>query len=559
MHAICVSLACVWGEEAKGEACEEYSAEDVIGCFCLQALSAVLEDKGIHKGTRAVLKDDDLNELCYDTVVRYSVAYAMQMVMAVTIVLINVMLSTVLRKLSALEHHPSATGEAKSAAQAIFMAQFLNTAVIVTAVNAGALGNTPSPGGEPFTRSWYITVGSPISLMMLFNIVSPHVVPLLKVLVLQPLLIRFRAQKAVTQDELNRMHAGPHFKIEARMASLLNTVFVTWTYAGALPILVMFGLISFMCSILVDKLLLLRFYSRPPQYGASIFFLVKYLPWAAVMRLLVSSVAFSNPEILTSSGIGWAEEFIGTSYIEGLKLAPAQANVLPLLLVAAFVIAAQVFGAVAASLLALLQTGRDEAAKTPKPPAPAYSGPFIKDMTTNQQLFYSANGQQLARPDQVDGWCPLADGCSLYRKWLQEGDIDGVHHDVGEAQRTWEVIAEKGLHSYHINKNARYHSALEIMQAEGTAEAPEQEEAQAHQAQAQEQAPAEVQPEAADEESAMEREGQAEIVQLYTECINSGRQALEEETFEETCEAQEGDEAELGQFTPETAVAAVGE
>ena len=65
--------------------------------------------------------------------------------------------------------------------------------------------------------------------------------------------IRYRLYRArvdpyyvVTQDELNKLHEGPHFRFAESYATLLSTFFVCMSYNLGIPILNLIALINFM-------------------------------------------------------------------------------------------------------------------------------------------------------------------------------------------------------------------------------------------------------------------------------------------------------------------------
>jgi hypothetical protein len=52
----------------------------------------------------------------------------------------------------------------------------------------------------------------------------------------------------------------------------------------------------------VDKLLLLRYYAKPPKMGDAIMVVIlRLLPWAGALRLAVACWMYSNPELFPYS------------------------------------------------------------------------------------------------------------------------------------------------------------------------------------------------------------------------------------------------------------------
>ena len=53
------------------------------------------------------------------------------------------------------------------------------------------------------------------------------------------------------------------------------------------------------------------------------------------------------------------------------------------------------------------------------------------------------------------------DGVAVLRKvWTNNRTVHGKEHYVGEPKRTWEVIADAGMHSYNIVANPKYRVRL---------------------------------------------------------------------------------------------------
>jgi hypothetical protein len=211
----------------------------------------------------------------------------------------------------------------------IFVAQFLNTGVIITLVNARLPSGSALPFEgvgifegevrirlppnkpkssectcvtqvtyltyirqfEEFDARWYAVVGVAIVLTMVVNTMLPHVQPLIEFFVAGPLSRSIASKLAPTQHDLNHALYGPKFRIATRYPVILNTVFVVMTFSPGLPILYIFGMMTLWASHWVDKVTLFRMYERPPRYDASLAFLsAAVLPWALLAHLVRSTL-----------------------------------------------------------------------------------------------------------------------------------------------------------------------------------------------------------------------------------------------------------------------------
>jgi hypothetical protein len=104
-----------------------------------------------------------------------------------------------------------------------------------------------------------------------------------------------------TQEQLNQVFAGPQFDVETAYPALLTQLFITVVLSGGLPILVPIAAINFGFSLVLDKLLLLRFYSRPVEYSPAIAqWSCRLMPVALVLRLVVSIWMHSAPQLMQS-------------------------------------------------------------------------------------------------------------------------------------------------------------------------------------------------------------------------------------------------------------------
>jgi hypothetical protein len=74
------------------------------------------------------------------------------------------------------------------------------------------------------------------------------------------------------------------------------------TYGAGLPIMMFMTTLAFTIYFNVDKLLLLRFYAKPPKMGDAIMEVVlKMLPWAGALRLAIACWMYSNETIFPYS------------------------------------------------------------------------------------------------------------------------------------------------------------------------------------------------------------------------------------------------------------------
>ena len=268
-------------EACAGSGGTEVAAPSLFACYCMGTLRNAVERDGLFTGAEKVMED----EACRKFVEVYLGSLALVVGAAVLIAVVNFMLKALLSKVVRFERHVSATSENASLMMKIFNAQFLNTCMLVIVTNAklppvlhDLLSWMTSLGlfngdHEDFDASWYVDVAAALTLAMVLNIVVPHVVPLLKLLVLGPCK-RWRARRqpgtCLTQEQLNAKFLGPPFKLAARFPFVLNAVFVSMALASGVPVLMPIAAVTLFVIFWVDKVCLLRLYRRPPTYGVDL-------------------------------------------------------------------------------------------------------------------------------------------------------------------------------------------------------------------------------------------------------------------------------------------------
>ncbi len=304
-------------------------------------------------GARAVVSDD----FCRDWARERSLAAVVQGLSSASVVLVNLALATLMKRLTQWEKHHSFDSQSVSLSVRLFASQFINTALVVLVINAdwsllGVPVTNVSQQFSDFETGWYISVGAGVILTMVLNIFSPHAFPLARwvqkrclqrVALGEPFCYCHRSvlrwlclcccprcccgtadtqlsssvvQRQRTnccarlcspcvpkhQDKLTAMFTGPEFRLSVRYAQLTNTVFVTLMYSSGMPILLPIAAVSFFVSFWVDKYLFLRFYRKPPHYDTRMGMkMTGLLPYAILLHLGFAAWMYSNRAIFSSS------------------------------------------------------------------------------------------------------------------------------------------------------------------------------------------------------------------------------------------------------------------
>ena len=165
---------------------------------------------------------------------------------------------------------------------------------------------------------WYVKIGSSFTYTMLLDVFVPHIMPLLKAMVV---FVRgkFKVSGMYIQRDLNELYEYPEFEFEIRLAYVLNTIAFSTLYMCTLPLLLPLAALSLFLSSWVDHVMLLRLYSSPPAYTKELIeTAVDYVPLLVLLSLLWNIVGPMRDFVIYIVAIYPA----GTSAFEMVELSP---------------------------------------------------------------------------------------------------------------------------------------------------------------------------------------------------------------------------------------------
>lgn len=240
---------------------------------------------------------------CVDWLKDKSITTAVTVAASLSIILVNFGLGMIMRKLTSFEAHHHMEALNKSLAERLFIAQFINTAVLILIVNAPIekyvkIIPTGQTGKyDDFNPQWYQYVGSSLVTTMIINCFTPHIYSILRI-------IKWRwnmknaENKAESQRDLNSIFVGPSADYSLRHAQLFNVVFVCYVFSTGMPLMPFVALCSILISYWMDKFFFIHLFRRPPAYGNGVTrIMTAYLPVALILHLSVGSWMLSNNEI----------------------------------------------------------------------------------------------------------------------------------------------------------------------------------------------------------------------------------------------------------------------
>lgn len=229
------------------------------------------------------------------------------------VILINFILRFVFKRLSKFERVSNKTKEQLNIMVKVFVATFINTALIVLLVNAN-FSRVPAIYYIPytdkiftgtyadFTREWYLNIGDSIVLTMIMCVFSPHILTLL---ILYPIAICKRKccyRRYKTQSDLNRVFAGPEFDLATRNSHVLNLIFTCYLYSSSIPFLNAIAAVALFSLYWTDKFLILRHYKKPPLLSYHLnSAAIKMLPFIIIMHCAFAVHMYGADSIFPSS------------------------------------------------------------------------------------------------------------------------------------------------------------------------------------------------------------------------------------------------------------------
>jgi hypothetical protein len=205
---------------------------------------------------------------------------------------------------------------------AIFIAQYINTAVVIIIVYHRFLASANleihsnvhhflSGPFDEFNVRWYLVVGVPIVMSIGVQILFPHIGLLwswstkgFKRCLDRSCLLNPRRTRQIIQSDYEDLYTGPKFLLHIRYAQILSTIFVTMTYSSGLPMLYFISFISFLVTYWTDKFLVLRYFSKTEGLNKDLSkAVVSWLPLSLVLHSIFGTMIFSYPNVLKTESL----------------------------------------------------------------------------------------------------------------------------------------------------------------------------------------------------------------------------------------------------------------
>ncbi|TYZ57587.1 hypothetical protein PybrP1_013208 [[Pythium] brassicae (nom. inval.)] len=493
----------------SGEVCETYVASHVLYCYCSTALVTSIKDLGYIEGPKTLWRQ---YVPCRGYIKDFAKKNGFIVMAAGVVIVVNMLMDVILRAFADFERHYSESSKASGIALKLFAAQFLNTAIVVLVVNA-SLGLTRIPvvnellkgKYKDFERDWYPTVGMGITTTMLINAFLPQLQLFVHMFIVSPLRRELKRRRIRTQDQMNKLYAGPVFDISMRYPMILNSVFVTMVFCGGSPVLLFIASLAAAGTYWFDKLSIVYLYSVKTAYSEELGEIaLGLLPWSLVLHLGFSTWMYGNAKLMKATLLnmkwmlrafnmdqilrdnrGASNDVLYQKLVEkastydvlgkyGFIVKVLRSNVMLIFLFFAGTVLVILLSAIWLQVLwpilrkvwvfiyrscCLSLFGRRSAPESAErdggsSPKRRRSPVVIPEYTD----YFRKSVQGAFQPDKLLGYERDDDGL-LIRKWRDNTRFHGVKRVAGERMRTWETM-QAATRSYAIETNEKYQLAV---------------------------------------------------------------------------------------------------
>jgi hypothetical protein len=238
-------------------------------------------------------------------------SYAVTFASILIIVLVNSLLRRVLLSLTGYERHSSVDHEQASIFKKLFFSTYINTSIIILIAYGISVNFATLSVGQgkyvDFIRAWYGNNGFSLVTTVFLTMIEPlagkyfynsFYVPIRRYRAHQQIQKK-TVHSTVMQYDLNKLEVGPTFLPTITMAELLTVLFIMMTFTTGLPLLTPIAFFGFFFYFRLDKYYLGNYYRKPPVLDDRMISLViKYLPYAVVIRCVFAIWMLSNSSIL---------------------------------------------------------------------------------------------------------------------------------------------------------------------------------------------------------------------------------------------------------------------
>lgn len=240
---------------------------------------------------------------------------AISTAIVVAVPVINAVVVIILKLLTSFEKNKTLSTDMSANMWKMFIVQFINSCLLLIIVNMkidniqDAIPNFPFFAGNfgDLDPEWYSNVGGTLLFSMILNIITPHLASLF----FMYLTLCFRCcdsgcekgkiTKKKTRKEYFELYTGPEFDMDARYASILTYLYIVLILAPGMPLLYICFFLYILLTIIIDKIMILRYYKNPPRYDLKIAKIFSnFLYFAIVLHFLFAVWTYGQPDLLVN-------------------------------------------------------------------------------------------------------------------------------------------------------------------------------------------------------------------------------------------------------------------
>ncbi len=189
---------------------------------------------------------------------------------SIIIVVINNLLGIFIRKFAAYEKHSTVTRYNTSVAEKLTAAMFINTGLVVLLTNSVDIGDFLNGTDNKFDF-WGRGLMSSVTTLLLMNAFTTNLLNLFSpwnaMAACKRRSLANSTNSKLTQEEANKVFEGSRVDIAQRYANSMKTLIVSFFFAPAVPIVLVFSFFGEFLTYYIDFYLITRVHSRPPQLG----------------------------------------------------------------------------------------------------------------------------------------------------------------------------------------------------------------------------------------------------------------------------------------------------
>lgn len=154
----------------------------------------------------------------------------------------------------------------------VFLAQVLNTAILMLLLRSefGVFNDLPGTHYKTVNAKWYAEVGAPLIVTMAIQLLTPPAIQFVMVFV-DKLKIWILSRSAKTQNQLNAAHQPREFLIAAGYGEILLVMAVTLIFGAGIPLLYHVAAVGFFIRYNADKWVVVSVTANPPLYSKALF------------------------------------------------------------------------------------------------------------------------------------------------------------------------------------------------------------------------------------------------------------------------------------------------